>query len=108
MFWLRSKPNFVNYVLLLRVLEISTISSFRWLLVGLSIVVVIIVVQILDRSNLDKPGKLQQNTLIAAQDHQDQDKRIKLDIETIRAKKINVQAEEGRTNSANRSNGNRY
>ena len=65
-------------------------------------------VQILDRSNLDISKKLQENTLLAVHDHQDQDKRIKFDIENIRAKRINVLAEDGRFFSANHSKGNPY
>ena len=74
MFWLRGKAYIFNFILLLRVLEHSTISSFRWLSVGFSIVAVIIVVQILDKSDLDRSQKLQENTLLAADDHQDQSK----------------------------------
>ena len=104
MFCLRCKTNIFNYVLL----EHSTTFCCRWLAVGFITVTIILVVQILDRSNLDRPNKLQENTSITAQDHQGPEKRIKLDIETIRAKRINVLAEEGRTFSANRSKGNRY
>ena len=61
-------------------------------------------VQILDVSNLDRSNTLNENTPIAAQDHQDQ--RIKFDIDTIRAKIINAQVENGGTFLANRSKGN--
>ena len=83
-----------------------TISSFRWLSVGFSIAAIITVVQILDVSKLDRSNKLQENTSIAAQDHQGE--RIKFDIDTIRAKKIDAQVEKGGTFPASRSKGNQY
>ena len=64
-------------------------------------------VQILDVSKLDRSNKLQENTSIAAQDHQGLNERIKFYIDTIRANRINVHVEK-RTFSANRSEGNRY
>ena len=89
------------------VLQISTISSFRWLAVGFSIAATIIVVQFLDVSKLDRSNELQEDPSIAAEDLQGINERIKFDIETIRAKRINVHVEK-RTFSANRSEGNRY
>ena len=88
----------------------STISSFRWLAVGFSITAIIIVVQILDVSKIDglRSNKPQEDPSIAAQDHPSLNERIKFDIETIRAKRINVQVEKRGTYSANRSEGNRY
>ena len=105
MFWFRSKTNIFNYAMLSGVIGISTISSFRWLTVGFSIASIIIVIQLLDVSNLDRSNKLHENTSIAAQDHQGE--RIKFDIDTIRAKIINAQVENG-TFPANRSKGNQY
>ena len=49
------------------VLYHSIISSFRWMTVGFSIATIIILVQILDRLNLDRSTKLQENTSIPAQ-----------------------------------------
>ena len=91
------------------VLQISTISSFRWLAVGFSIVAIIIVVQILDVSKIDslRSNKLQEDPSIAAEDLQGINERMKFDIATIRAKRVNVHVEK-RTFSANRSEGNRY
>ena len=85
-----------------------TISSFRCLTVGFSIAAIIIVVQILDVSKLDRSNKLLENTSIAAQYHQGRTERIKFDIDTIKAKIIDVQVEGGRTFSVNHSEGNWY
>ena len=64
-------------------------------------------VQFLDVSKLDRSNKLQENTSIAAQDNQGFNEKIKFDIDTIRAKRVNVLVVK-RTSSANRSEGNWY